>query len=616
MADYPYEGQLIADPVSFQRAQSAQVTVYDAADTTNSTPLALKDASGLPTANPLTSSSDAFVKPIYAPSQDIKYVGAGLTVFVSSAKGMRDAAAGAAAAAQEAANSAVAAAADRLATAAVDGAGKLILTKASGATVDAGNVKGAQGVQGPPGQPGSNVLPTDDAIEAAITGVGTKTKAALSATYVPKWKATAAYLAGDAVLSPAGDTVTAKVNFTSGASYDAANWNYSTAYATPAALAAKAGLTDISNSQRIRDDRADQAYNALRTFRRALLARDAAPVNMWHIGDSITVGVSPATTATRWASVLRDRLRLDFPTAGNPVGGFGYYSANAGNNSPVVTTAGVLTSQGSAAFSPDSYVWRAYATGDKQVYTFTGTGADILYIDSAAGNGQAFYWKVDGGAATNVVTDLAYTAPKRVQVRGLTAGVHTIEVGWAVGNGITYSSIAGIVAYNGDEDKGFRSIAAGIAGGTSTTWNAMATGPYEFAKLFAPDLVTIALGTNDAGGTVPVAVATYKSNIQSIISKIKARTTGKVPSFVILFPAEIYKAAPLAPWADYRAAAYEIAAADPDNVTVMDWGLRLNPVPTFNSTLGGLLHTDYVHPTAAGHAYIASMQQRFLPTGG
>lgn len=58
------------------------------------------------------------------------------------------------------------------------------------------------------------------------------TAAALNATYVPRWKATTAYLAGDKVLSPAGDVVSAKVDFTSGASYSAANWDLSTTYAT------------------------------------------------------------------------------------------------------------------------------------------------------------------------------------------------------------------------------------------------------------------------------------------------------------------------------------------------------------------------------------------------
>jgi hypothetical protein len=70
---------------------------------------------------------------------------------------------------------------------------------------------------------------------------------------VPKWKATTAYLAGEKVLSPAGDVVSAKVNFTSGASYDAANWDLSTNVAgkldkTEAATtyAGKAAAFDVS----------------------------------------------------------------------------------------------------------------------------------------------------------------------------------------------------------------------------------------------------------------------------------------------------------------------------------------------------------------------------------
>jgi hypothetical protein len=48
---------------------------------------------------------------------------------------------------------------------------------------------------------------------------------------VPKWKPTTAYAAGDKVLNPNGDVVTAKTSFTSGASYNASNWNLSSAYA-------------------------------------------------------------------------------------------------------------------------------------------------------------------------------------------------------------------------------------------------------------------------------------------------------------------------------------------------------------------------------------------------
>lgn len=54
---------------------------------------------------------------------------------------------------------------------------------------------------------------------------------ALNATYVPKWKPNTAYALGEPVLNPSGDTVTAKAAFTSGATFDAANWNLSATYA-------------------------------------------------------------------------------------------------------------------------------------------------------------------------------------------------------------------------------------------------------------------------------------------------------------------------------------------------------------------------------------------------
>ncbi|AYN58716.1 glycosidase [Arthrobacter phage Peas] len=47
---------------------------------------------------------------------------------------------------------------------------------------------------------------------------------------VPRWKASTAYSAGDKVLNPSGDIVSAKANFTSGASYNAANWSGSPSY--------------------------------------------------------------------------------------------------------------------------------------------------------------------------------------------------------------------------------------------------------------------------------------------------------------------------------------------------------------------------------------------------
>jgi hypothetical protein len=51
---------------------------------------------------------------------------------------------------------------------------------------------------------------------------------------VPKWKANTAYTAGQQVVSPNGDIVSAVATFTSGGAYSAANWTLSTTFAKPA----------------------------------------------------------------------------------------------------------------------------------------------------------------------------------------------------------------------------------------------------------------------------------------------------------------------------------------------------------------------------------------------
>jgi len=90
-----------------------------------------------------------------------------------------------------------------------------------------------------------SVLQSGSTLTAPSTGAITDAQlpvtaqaATLSATFVPKWKATTAYLAGDKVLNPSGDVVSAIANHTSGSSYNAANWNMSPVYSRSDAGAA------------------------------------------------------------------------------------------------------------------------------------------------------------------------------------------------------------------------------------------------------------------------------------------------------------------------------------------------------------------------------------------
>lgn len=91
--------------------------------------------------------------------------------------------------------------------------------------------------------PGVKPGALDAAVAAKLADPTSATRAAGNTTFVPKWQPLTAYTAGYAVLSPAGDTVTAIASFTSGASFNPANWNFSPTYATKASPALTGAAT-------------------------------------------------------------------------------------------------------------------------------------------------------------------------------------------------------------------------------------------------------------------------------------------------------------------------------------------------------------------------------------
>lgn len=143
MADYQFDTALVVDPITLQRAAKASVTVYDAADAGNTTPLALKDLNGLPLPNPLTSTAEAFIPGFKTSSTQVKLVSSGLTVYAASYKALLDQAT----AAQAAASASAAAAADAASSAAgmlggaLDG-GNASSTYTAGFNFDGGNANG------------------------------------------------------------------------------------------------------------------------------------------------------------------------------------------------------------------------------------------------------------------------------------------------------------------------------------------------------------------------------------------------------------------------------------------------------------------------------------------
>ena len=464
---------------------------------------------------------------------------------------------------------------------------------------------------------GGSTSATALTLSGAIKVTASRKEGALTATYVPRWKANTAYLAGDKVLSPNGDVVSAKTGFTSGSTYKAANWDLSATVAGKLDTATAA--TTYVNKISLRDQQIVASRNsiALRHWRLALGGWATAPADVWFgPGDSITAGYTVSKSTDQWGYKLIDGLWQRFPVTG-VTGGFGYLSArnltnSSGNHSdnPVAFVGG--SQAGAPAFGLDLQARVLSASGNTITWTFTGTGFDIDYTKYSGGG--SFSWAVDGGSATTVATANATldTGGGIVQIRGLVAASHTVTIAWVSGS----SYINGGFAYNGDETKGIRgSILATLGWSTGNWWPTNSAQRYWAASIpkRSPDLVFLALGANDFGSATPVAVATYKANLKAMIAAIKAGVTGYIPSFVLLPYWSISSGySPLAPYNDYVTAQYEVAAEDPDNaVAIFVFQQRINTGAP--STADGFL-PDTTHPINEGNQAMADMLLGFLTT--
>lgn len=355
---------------------------------------------------------------------------------------------------------------------------------------------------------------------------------------------------------------------------------------------------------------------ALLRWRLALGGRAAAPADIMFFGDSITAGYQATALAKRWATVLPTILRTRYPTPG-VTGGAGYQSArhmaNASGNYPDDPFANVGGAQTAyPAFGLDLVSWTLSATGQSITWTFTGTGFDIDYTKYVGGG--TFSWSVDGGAATNVATSAGAidTGTPVVQIRSLAAASHTVTCTWVSGT----SFINGGFAYNGDEAAGIRGTVLATVGFSTSLWLPTSSASRFWTASVArrpPDLVFITLGANDFGSsTARVTPATFKANLQTMITAIKAGASGYVPSFVLMpVWSMVTTLAPLAPYNDYVAVQYQIAAEDPDGaVAVLDLQQRVNPGAA-GGTVGGFL-PDKTHPADAGNQAVAEMVADFL----
>ena len=352
---------------------------------------------------------------------------------------------------------------------------------------------------------------------------------------------------------------------------------------------------------------------ALRRFRAALANRNNARCNMLHIGDSITWGYKATTDgaasyAAAWTTILRDTMRARFPNSPAVAGGFGYISArqdfgSTRTDAPITHVGGAQSS----TYGLDRQS-RIMSSGATETVTFTGTGIDVQYLKWPGGG--TFSWAIDGGTATNVsTTNATQTENNTVQIRGLTAGAHTLVVSYVSGG---TSFVGGYYAYNGDESKGIGSWMLAFPSVMSSYWSDTTASKWANGLPWAtPDLVTIELGANDYNQSSYVPSATFRANIETLIATIKSVLTYS-PSFVLVPVWELVKAGNPEAWQAYVDAMYAIAAADAANVCVFDAAKRVR-VGSPGNTAGGLLGAgDGAHLSPQGNRYLAESLATFI----
>lgn len=347
---------------------------------------------------------------------------------------------------------------------------------------------------------------------------------------------------------------------------------------------------------------------ALQTWLAAFADRDNNPANIVALGHSITEGNHATAVSTRWQARVRDMLRSGpYAVSGVSAGGTPHFLPTyyqVPNLTAPCTVAGTLTKPATIGVGCRSSQLKV--SGDKLTYTVTGTRIKVM--DSTISGGGTYSVVIDGGAATNISTDVA-----GAQVDGrlsaafdVSAGTHTVEIAWVSGT----STIDGIVVWNGDEIKGVRMYDAGRGGDRiqtySSTANAVRNGfMKQWMATFNPHLVILEYVVNERiNNQTPSSMQGY---YQEVIASIRAAVTTN-PSFLILVDYEITGSYTYT-HQQYTDALQAIVAADTggpsgaSGVAILDLSKRM---PISSNTALGLYYTsDQIHPLDKGHAMIA-----------
>lgn len=125
-----------------------------------------------------------------------------------------------------------------------------------------------------------------------------------------------------------------------------------------------------------------------------------------------------------------------------------------------------------------------------------------------------------------------------------------------------------------------------------------------------PTLVVHMVGSNDySAGINPTA---YKASLLDNINYLKANIPSPHAHLLIHAFKRTDTVSPAYPWEAYRDAMKEIAAGDPENVAFVDLSEAGRLAGMYGTDPLDFGDTDGIHPTDAGHAYIAQTLRKAL----
>lgn len=331
---------------------------------------------------------------------------------------------------------------------------------------------------------------------------------------------------------------------------------------------------------------------------------DTAAFNVVVIGDSIGEGMAATAVGNRWVDKLQARLRADFPVSGVDEVEQTYVPAFYGMaetgwlawNSP--TRAGDATTYDDFGLGARSVKLSDSGGAGSITFSVTGKVVELHYLKSDFSAAE-FTVTIDGGSPTTLD---AYDAGAAGGVAAkwtsgtLSDATHSVVVAWSARSGNS-AFILGCKAYDDDSGKSIH-VWDGSQGGYTADLH-RTKNQTQLAQV-VPDLVCIALGFNDAGGTYSPAL--FRSKIGDLIDVVRAQAADVPVLIVGYYNSKAAEAGWLYPdWSQYIQAMSD-AAGDRDYCEFLDLSAVMPDTWADPSWYG-----DSVHPNDAGHAWIAEL---------